>query len=99
MMIVEAGSGGILSKHSALEEVQMQVADTLYGILEFGEEDTIDVETPLMSAGITSGTAVVLRNQLAGIVPGGDLPYTLIFDYPSIAAISEYIQETLAKRG
>eukprot|EP00889_Picochlorum_renovo_P006747 jgi/Picre1/33777/NNA_001256.t1 len=49
-----------------------------------------DVDAPLMSMGLNSTMAVQLVPSLATIV-GEDLPRTLIFDYPTIREISEYI--------
>lgn len=60
-----------------------------------GDEDEIEVDTPLMQAGLTSNTAVILRDQLASNMPGVNLPPTLMFDYPSIQAITDFIGEKL----
>eukprot|EP00434_Breviolum_minutum_P022848 symbB.v1.2.020160.t1/scaffold1649.1/size108312/3 len=49
-----------------------------------------------MEMGLTSHLAVVLRDQLAKVLPGlsPPLPVTLIYDYPSIAAITELVATT-----
>jgi len=62
-----------------------------------GDDGEVDGDTPLMEAGVTSSTAVILKDELSSEVPGVKLPPTLIFDYPSINAISEYIMETVGK--
>jgi acyl carrier protein len=49
-------------------------------------------DAPLMEAGLDSLSAVELRNILAGKY-GLELPATLMFDYPSIAALSAYIAD------
>jgi len=58
-----------------------------------GDEEDIEADTPLMQAGLTSNTAVLLRDELSTTIPGVNLPPTLMFDYPSIQAISEFIIE------
>jgi len=62
-----------------------------------GDDEDIELDTPLMEAGVTSSTAVILKDELAGEIPGIKLPPTLIFDYPSITAIGEYIMEVVNK--
>merc|ERR1719327_987851 len=57
------------------------------------EEEPIDADMPLMQAGLTSNTAVLLRDELNKDLPGVDLPPTLMFDYPSIAAIADFVVE------
>jgi len=70
----------------------MEIAKTLVDE-EAAEE--IDGDVPLMEAGITSNTAVVLRDEIMNAIPGIQLPPTLIFDYPSISGISDFIVEKL----
>ena len=53
--------------------------------------DTLVLQ-PLMEAGLDSLGAVELRNQLATAFPSIELPATLIFDHPSVAAISQFIE-------
>lgn len=61
-----------------------------------GDEDDIEVDMPLMQAGLTSNTAVLLRDEMAKDLPGVNLPPTLMFDYPSIAAIADFVVERAA---
>jgi len=56
------------------------------------EKNEIDMETPLMEAGLTSTSAVLLRDVLAKTLPGVQLPVTLVFDYPTIAEMTDMIQ-------
>merc|ERR1711879_576698 len=58
-----------------------------------GDEEGIDADMPLMQAGLTSNTAVLLRDELSRDLPGVNLPPTLMFDYPSIAAIADFVVE------
>lgn len=52
--------------------------------------DSITEDQPLMEAGLDSLGAVELRSSLA-IAFGLDLPATLTFDYPSIAALTRFL--------
>jgi len=62
-----------------------------------GLEDLED-DTPLMTAGLTSGNAIMLQRILAHDFPNVELPPTLAFDYPNISSISEFIFEKVAKK-
>jgi len=58
-----------------------------------GDTDEVELDTPLMEAGLTSNSAVLLRDELSKDLPGINLPPTLIFDYPSVGAISDFVIE------
>jgi len=58
-----------------------------------GDSEGVDIDMPLMEAGLTSNTAVILRDELSKDLPGINLPPTLMFDYPSIGAIAEFVME------
>lgn len=75
-----------------LNIVQGQVIAAAQAML--GAEEELETDIPLMELGLTSGMAVILRDILHNMLPGLPLPVTLIFDYPSIDAISELIVET-----
>mmetsp|Transcript_27067 Transcript_27067/g.57454 ORF Transcript_27067/g.57454 Transcript_27067/m.57454 type:complete len:638 (-) Transcript_27067:8-1921(-) len=56
-----------------------------------GMDDLTD-DTPLMMAGLTSQAAVLLRNALGKeLGAGSNLPFTMMFDYPSISALTDYL--------
>lgn len=55
---------------------------------------TLDSNQGLSELGIDSLTAVELRNTLQKQL-GCPLPSTLLFDYPTIAALTQYLQQTL----
>lgn len=78
-----------------LSIVQGQVIAAAQAML--GAEEELETDIPLMELGLTSGMAVILRDILHNMLPGLPLPVTLIFDYPSIEAISELIVETANK--
>lgn len=75
----------------SVELVAAKIKEVALGII--GDEEDIEVDTPLMQAGLTSNTAVLLRDELGTAIPGVNLPPTLMFDYPSIQAISDFIVE------
>lgn len=58
------------------------------------DEGEIDTDTPLMEAGLTSNSAILLRDELSQELPGVQLPVTLVFDYPSIGAMADLIVES-----
>jgi acyl transferase domain-containing protein len=52
-------------------------------------------DAPLMEAGMDSLSAVEFRNRIVAELPDVKMPNTLIFDYPSIGAIGNYIMDQL----
>mmetsp|Transcript_47659 Transcript_47659/g.107262 ORF Transcript_47659/g.107262 Transcript_47659/m.107262 type:complete len:127 (+) Transcript_47659:3-383(+) len=62
-----------------------------------GDTEDLELDTPLMEAGLTSNSAVLLRDELSKDLPGISLPPTLIFDYPSVATITEFVVEASKK--
>ena len=52
----------------------------------------VHLDTPLMESGLDSLSAVAFRNELSKTFQGiGALPAALMFDYPSVRAITEHI--------
>jgi acyl carrier protein len=74
--------------------VQAAISDVLGPTATAG----IAADDPLMSAGVTSTLAITLTNRLEKAL-GVSLPATLVFDYPTIRDMSEYLAETLGGPG
>ncbi|MFK0258975.1 type I polyketide synthase [Streptomyces sp. NPDC090445] len=82
-------------RQQALDElVRGQVA----AVLGHGTADDVDAARGFLDLGFDSLTAVDLRNRLTA-ASGLRLPVTLIFDYPSPAALSAYIGERIGRAG
>jgi hypothetical protein len=52
-------------------------------------------DQPFSLLGLSSMAGVVLRDRLASLTGLADLPNTLVFDYPTPAAVSEYLSNRL----
>lgn len=70
-------------------------ADLITNKIRRTVEDVIGVldiqdDTPLMMAGLTSQSAVMLRNSLTKEMGVSSLPVTLMFDAPSVSALADY---------
>lgn len=92
--VVKTGPGAAALDMSAgitVEIISAKIKEVAMGII--GDDEDIEVDTPLMQAGLTSNTAVLLRDEMTTTIPGVNLPPTLMFDYPSIAAIADFIVE------
>jgi tetratricopeptide (TPR) repeat protein len=75
--------------------IKTQILETAKGLVGYDED--IEFDAPLMESGLTSNTAVLLRDALTTQLPGISLPVTLVFDYPSISSMTELVMEKSAK--
>lgn len=100
----DAGGGGAVKTYQSSGALEMSslTADTVTKkirevalALTGGDAEDLEADTPLMEAGVTSSAAVGLRDELMKEIPGLKLPVTLVFDYPSPAAMTELVMETL----
>lgn len=73
-------------RSALLAEIRTQAAK----VLSLDRGHTIDVRQPLNELGLDSLMAVELRNSIGELV-GRTLPATLLFKYPTIGALTDYI--------
>jgi acyl transferase domain-containing protein/D-arabinose 1-dehydrogenase-like Zn-dependent alcohol dehydrogenase/acyl carrier protein len=91
-------AGGALSRQLASapesqwdEIVASLVASHVAGVLGHSSTDAIDSQRTFKDLGFDSLAAVELRNGL-GQATGLKLPSTLVFDYPTTAAVATYVR-------
>ncbi|HVY83307.1 MAG TPA: SDR family NAD(P)-dependent oxidoreductase, partial [Steroidobacteraceae bacterium] len=77
-----------------LSLLQAEVRSSAMKVLGLPATQAIDLRAPLASLGLDSLMAVELRNLLGRAI-ARPLPATLLFDYPSIAAITEHLAKLL----
>lgn len=80
-----------MERQTYIEQFVLRVARD---IMALNERQLLDVSEPLQSEGLDSLMALELRNKLASIV-GRKLPATLLFDYPTVRAMSTFIIDQL----
>jgi acyl carrier protein len=68
------------------------VLEQAAAVLELGSAEALDPRQSLQSLGLDSLMAVELRNRLAtGLPLSRPLPTTLVFDYPTVQALVDYL--------
>ncbi|CAE8620670.1 unnamed protein product, partial [Polarella glacialis] len=88
-----AGPALNLSEGLSMEVVHSKIREIASRIVGADDGD-IELDTPLMEAGLTSNSGILLRDELSKEIPGVHLPVTLVFDYPSISAMAELILQS-----
>jgi len=83
-----ATTGGY--KGPSYNDLQGQIKDICQNLVSV---DDLHGDAPLMDAGLDSLTMVQLRNMLSNAFPGIRLPSSLVFDYPTVSAITGNIME------
>ena len=88
-----APDGKSAAEHGAF--MLQQVQDAVSAVL--GSAD-IDPQQPLMEAGLDSLSSVELKNSLEARL-GTELPSTLVFDYPTMAALAGFLAAKIRQPG
>ena len=79
-------------EHKWAELLRRHVRRTAAKVLALAESDDLEDDRPLQELGLDSLMAVELRNLLkTSLNLESLLPATLVFDYPSIAAMTDFI--------
>ncbi|GAX72979.1 hypothetical protein CEUSTIGMA_g431.t1, partial [Chlamydomonas eustigma] len=73
-----------------LERIRWMLAETFNTVTGLPKDLPVDDSVPLINLGMTSTTAVQFTSALEEKL-GVSLPPTLVFDYPSLTEIAEYI--------
>ncbi|HET9914974.1 MAG TPA: beta-ketoacyl reductase, partial [Anaerolineales bacterium] len=81
-----------------LEILLAFVTEQVTKVLGLSSSDTVDPRQPLQELGLDSLTAVELRNLLSNTLkPERSLPATLVFDYPTINALADFLAHDILK--
>lgn len=94
---VQRSTGPALDMASITPEAVMAKVRDIVSAVTGTELEEIDTETPLMEAGLTSSSAIVMQETLSKEL-GMKLPMTLVFDYPTIADMAEMVQEQTSQK-
>eukprot|EP01052_Picozoa_sp_SAG31_P007897 SAG31_NODE_386_length_16407_cov_24.639686_2_plen_2943_part_00 len=87
--VAELQAAPTAERFALTQKLVLSMATQVMGVAD------IPVEEPLMDVGMDSLSAVEFRNALAAKLRGIDLSDTIMYDYPSIQALSEYISEAV----
>ena len=97
---VPAGGGSFADRLADLSAAERQAAVTelvraqAAAVLGYGAAESVPVDRAFQELGVDSLMAVDLRNRLGRAV-GLTLPATLIFDHPSVKALTEFVLRRL----
>ena len=89
-----AAVGQLPLEGADLESLQALVAEQVAAVLG----SAVGADEPLMAAGLDSLGATELQQSLADCL-GLELPSTLVFDYPTVNAMAEFLAGRLAPAG
>jgi hypothetical protein len=77
------------------ERIGFQIKELIQAIV--GKNKEIETDAAVMEAGLTSISAIMLRDQIATTFPDGaeDMEMTFAFEYPTVRSMTEYIIEAI----
>ncbi len=78
------------------ESLETEVRNHLVAVLELTPDDVFDSQTDFFDLGVDSLTAVELHHRLEA-TSGMELPSTIVFDYPCIDELTEFLKAELAE--
>ncbi|WP_405145062.1 SDR family NAD(P)-dependent oxidoreductase [Sphaerisporangium sp. NBC_01403] len=96
-----AGSAGLAERLGAMAEAEARghladlVRSHVAAVLAHGDAKNVGMDRAFNELGFDSLTAVELRNRL-NAETGLRLPATLVFDHPTVTALTDYLFKTLA---
>ena len=92
-----AGRHGVGKLATDIDDIRARVASAVRAVINTSSisPSSIDVDAPLVAAGLDSLAANELKSELDGAF-GFHTPATLAYDFPTIRTLSEYIASQLA---
>jgi len=90
----QAGAALDVSGGLRTDIVLPKVREVAMSLIGDNADEDLENESPLMNVGLTSNTAILLADALSQEIPGVRLQPTLVFDYPTVAEIADYIVES-----
>ena len=95
----QTSKGGVRAAAPEVEEEtpRMSLEEVVAGVSKLSNKlvgSVVDVDAPLMEAGLDSLTSVELINELSGAF-GVTLSPTVPYDYPTVRELSKHIREII----
>lgn len=87
-----AASGAVVEAKAGLDPAEVSDKIMKVAVSSVAGDEDIELDTPLMDAGLDSLASVAFRNSLQNEL-SMQMPASLMFDYPNIRQITDYIVE------
>lgn len=114
VLSLEPGSGrrlpvtgkGTVMRKKAEQELGAEIAE-LYAVAPQNGGGTtiasffeapIDSSVSLFQQGLDSLSAALLRNHIAGLYPDRDVPFNIVYQYPTLEGLESYLNGTAAEK-
>jgi len=91
MQLERAAGAKVQLSGLSKDALESKIKEVVLSLIGEEEQESLENDVPLMNAGLTSNTAILFRDVLTEEVQGVKLPPTLVFDYPSISDITDFI--------